>query len=136
MSNYANFEGTSFGSTPEKIQHLEELILKELESNAQQPQDSSEKKKPATAGRTSESVMILQVVRIEGKDGRVFYRAATDKGVFFLEGKVPEQCPCPGLLETRVTEDGKTYHTVYAVWFSRKDFRQQSKFRDEIFGAG
>jgi hypothetical protein len=80
--------------------------------------------------------MILQVVRIQGKDGRVFYRAATDKGVFFLEGKVPEQYPCPGLLETRVTEDGKTYHTVYAVWFSRKDFRQQSKFRDEIFGAG
>jgi hypothetical protein len=134
MSNYANFEGTSFGSASQKIQEFEEIILRELESNAQQSQDSSEEKKPSTKSRTHTPVIVFGVIEIVRKGGRVFHRALTNKGVFFVEGNVPKKFPCLGILETRVTE-WRTYQTVYitGTGITVEEFRKYEKWLAEEF---
>jgi hypothetical protein len=115
----------------ESIEGVEAAVEQAVPSSS--PEAPSEKKSSVST-RTQEPVMVLEVVRIEGKEGKVFYRALTNKGIFFVEGKVPEKFPCLGFLETRVTEDGKTYRTVYITSTSPREFRRYARFLGEFFG--
>jgi hypothetical protein len=88
----------------------------------------SAERKGGTISRTQEPVTVFKVVKIDGKGGKVFYRALTTMGIFFAEGDIPENFPCFGILETRVTEDGNTYQTVYITGVTSKDVKREVNF--------
>jgi hypothetical protein len=91
----------------------------------------SAERKGGTISRTQEPVTVFKVVKIDGKEGKVFYRALTNKGVFFADGDIPKKFPCIGFLETRVTER-RTYQTVYITGITASELRSYEKWLEEF----
>jgi len=140
MKNRANLKGTSLPSSMSDVQSNDNFLPEDVITGIEQamlsgdflvPEGSSGEqghadneasssvespstgKKSVTVSRTHKPVVVLGVIDVTKKDGRVFHLALTTKGVFFVGGEVPKEFPCYGFLEKRVADDGSVYKTVY-----------------------